>query len=356
MLKKFLKVEGFFIWLLLFIPVSLLVAFLTHNKTLTFITSILALIALARIIGFATKEIALQANANIAGLVSATFGNIIELIIAILALSRGMIRVVQASIIGSIIGNILFLIGLSIFFGGLKYKHQKFNKQAVSVSSTMLIIAVVGLTIPSMYGLTNPNAAHLSVLSDAVAVVLALVYIAGLVFTLFTHRDLFDATDEIRATKHKPILTKKAAFWVLFIATIVVAVESELLVSSIEEATMSLGLTQTFIGVVVIAIATNVAEKISAINFARENKIDLSIEVGLSSAIQIALFVVPILVLISEIFNFGFNLVFSLFEVISVVLAVLIVNHLAGDGTCNWLEGAQLLTVYLIIATAFFFL
>jgi len=356
MFTRYLKIEKFFLWLLVFIPISIFFALFTSNTTLTFITSIIALVSLARIIGFATREIALQTNPTVAGLVSATFGNVIELIIAILALAEGLIRVVQASIIGSILGNLLFLIGLSVFFGGLKYKQQRFNKHAVGVSATMLIIAVVGLVIPTMYALSNPGNPRIPVLSDAVAIILAVVYIAGLIFSLFTHRDLFDTTDEIRATKYRPVISKKTAALILIIATIVVAFESELLVKSIEHAAVNIGLTQTFIGVIFIAIATNVAEKISAINFARENKLDLSIEIGLSSAIQIALFVVPILVLVSEIFHFGFTLVFSLFEVISIVLAVMIINYLSADGICNWLEGAQLLTVYIIIATAFFFL
>ncbi|MBN2051926.1 calcium/proton exchanger [Candidatus Woesearchaeota archaeon] len=356
MWHHYLKVEKFFVWLLVFIPISIISAIFTTNTTLVFITTVIALVALARVIGFATREIALQTNPTIGGLVSATFGNVIELIIAILALAEGLIRVVQASIIGSILGNILFLIGLSVLFGGLKFKQQTFNKHAVGVSATMLIIAVVGLVIPTVYALSNPNSPKIPVLSDAVAIVLAIVYIAGLIFSLFTHRDLFDTTDEIRATKYRPVLTKKIAAIILFIATIVVAVESEFLVKSIEHAAISTGLTQTFIGVIIIAIATNIAEKTSAINFARENKLDLSIEIGLSSAIQIALFVVPILVLVSEIFHFGFTLVFSLFEVISIVMAVMIINYLSADGKCNWLEGAQLLTVYIIIATAFFFM
>jgi Ca2+:H+ antiporter len=350
-----LKIEKFFFWMLLFIPVSCFFALFTSNKTLTFITSILAIIPLARILGFVTKEVSLQTNPTIGGLLSATFGNIIELMIAIIALREGLVRVVQASLIGSIIGNILLLIGLSVFFGGIKYKFQKFNKQAIGVSSTMLIIAVAGLAIPTVYSFAKPDALSIGVLSGAVAAVMAVIYIAGLIFSLRTHKDLFDASDEIKATHEKPLIDKKMAALILFITTIVVAIESEFLVTGIKETAVTIGLTQTFIGVVIIAIITNIAEKTAAINFALENKLNISLEIGLSSAIQIALFVVPILVIVSQIFNYGFLLVFSIFEIIALMIAVMIVNYLSADGICNWLEGAQLMSVYLIIAIAFFF-
>jgi Ca2+:H+ antiporter len=346
----------FFYSMLIFIPISLYFALFTNNHTIVFITTILAIIPLARIMGYSTNEISLQSNPTIGGLVSATFGNIIELIIAIIALKHGLVMVVQASIIGSIIGNILLLIGLSIFVGGLKFKHQKFNKEAIGVSSTMLIIAVVGLAIPSFYAFAKPDATNISALSDAVAIVLALIYIAGLIFSLLTHKDLFDASDEIKATKEKPNISRRTAMLILLLCTVIVAIESEFLVKGIEEAAFHIGLTQTFIGVVVIAIITNIAEKSTAVNFALENKLNLSLEIGLSSAIQIALFVVPILVFVSQIMGYGFSLVFPIFQIVSMVLAVMIVNHLAADGRCNWLEGAQLLSVYLIITIVFFFI
>ena len=356
MIGRYLRIERFFFWMLLFIPLSAGLHFFSDNQTLTFITSMLAIIPLARILGYATQEISLQTNPTIGGLVSATFGNVIELLIAILALREGLIRVVQASIVGSIIGNLLLLTGLSLFVGGLRYKQQQFNQQAAGVSSTMLIIVVTGLSIPSVFAFANPTNLHTGQLSFAVAFVLAGIYIAGLVFSLLTHKDLFDASDEILATRKKPRLSKRAAAVILFLTTVVVAVESEFLVKGIQSAALDLGITQTFIGIVIIAIVTNIAEKTSAIRFALENQIDLSIEIGTSSAIQIALFVVPILVFVSQAFGYDFSLVFSMFEVIAIVLAVMIINYLSADGVCNWLEGAQLLTVYFIIAIAFFFM
>jgi Ca2+:H+ antiporter len=356
MRKERLKLEKSFGWMLLFIPISVFFGFIAHNGTIGFITSVIAIIPLAVIIGYATKEISLQANPTVGGLVSATFGNLIELIIAVLALNRGLIEIVQASIIGSIIGNILLLTGLSLFFGGLKYKHQHFNKAAAGVSSTMLIIAIVGLTMPSLFAFAKASPSTVTALSEFVALVMALIYVAGLWFSLKTHKELFDASDEIRATRQKPSLSIKSASLVLCVATLLVALESEILVRGVESAAVSIGLSHTFIGIVVLAIVTNIAEKSAAVKFALENRISISLEIGLSSAIQIALFVVPILVLISEVFNFGFTLVFSFFEVVAVFMAVMIINYLSADGRCNWLEGAQLISVYFIIAIAFFFL
>jgi Ca2+:H+ antiporter len=356
MITKRLQVGSFFYWMLLFIPVSFYFGMFTNNLVMTFITAILAIVPLARIIGYTTNEIAMQSNPAISGLLSATFGNAIELIIAIFALKHGLIRVVQASIVGSIIGNILLVIGLSVLFGGMRYKHQHFNKEAIGVSSTMLIIVIVGLAIPSVYAFVRPDGLYLNALSVAVAIIMAIIYLAGLAFALLTHKEMFDASDEIKATHETPTISKKEAALILLVTTIVVAWVAEFLVNGIQQSASSIGITETFIGVVIIAIITNVAENSTAINFALHDKLDVSLEIGLSSAIQIALFVVPILILISQIFNYGFSLFFSMFEIISVMLAVMIINHLAADGRCNWLEGAQLISVYLIIAIAFFFI
>jgi Ca2+:H+ antiporter len=197
---------------------------------------------------------------------------------------------------------------------------------------------------------------HYQVLSSAVAVVMALIYLAGLFFSLRTHRDLFDASDEMKASSERPTMSRRLAALILLIVIGTVSVESELLVGTIEHAAAAIGITQMFVGMVVIAIITNIAEISTAVHFSVENKIDVSIEIGLSSAIQIALFVVPVLMLVSQVFNFGFSLVFPPFEILAVILAVLIVNYLSADGRCNWLEGAQLISVYLIIGIAFFFI
>jgi Ca2+:H+ antiporter len=324
---------------------------------LLFIASTLAIIPLARIIGFATKELVLQTNPAWGGVINATLGNSIELIIAVLALNKGLIQVVKASIIGSIIGNILLLIGLSLLFGGLKYKEQKFNKYSVGISSTMLIICVAGLAIPTVFSMTvNPSVGTINLLDYSVAFVLAIIYILGLIFAFITHKHIFDPSDEIKASMEKPSFTKTKSILLLIVAVFFVAIESDFLVRTLENFATTIGMTQTFIGVIIIAILTNIAEKASAIHFGRINKIDVSLEIGLSSAIQIALFVVPLLVFISGMMGYGFTLVFSFFEIISVFLAVMIVNHLSADGVCNWLEGAQLISIYMIIAIAFYFI
>jgi len=352
------KIGRIFLYMLLFIPVSWFFAFYMQSKFLAFIAAILAIIPLARIIGFSTKEVALQTNSAFGGLINVTFGNLVELIIAVISLSAGLIEVVKASIIGSIIGNLLFLVGISAFFGGWKFKEMKFNKTSASVSSTMLIIAVAGLAIPSVYALTtiNPEPQHIQYLSDSVAIVMALIYIAGLIFALITHNYLFDATDEIKASREKPTISRNKALLILIAATVFVAIESELLVSGFEAAAQIIGLREVFIGAILLGIITNIAENANSVHFALENKIDLSIEIGLSSAIQIALFVVPILVFISQYMHYGFLLTFSAFELVSLMLSLIILNYVTADGKTNWIEGAQLLTVYFIIAAAFYFI
>jgi Ca2+:H+ antiporter len=219
----------------------------------------------------------------------------------------------------------------------------------------MLIIVVAGLAIPSVYAIVTPKTPQISLLSSAVAIVMALIYLAGLFFSLRTHKDLFDASDEIKATQERPTMSRRLAALILFISIIVVTFESQILVGTIEHAAQAIGLSQVFFGLVVIAIITNIAEISTAVHFSVKNKLDVSIEIGLSSAIQIALFVVPILMMVSQVFNYGFTLVFTPFEILAVILAVLIVNYLSADGRCNWLEGAQLISVYSIIAIAFFF-
>lgn len=355
--SKYLGIEKSFASLVIFIPLSIFFSYFTQYHALTFIAAILAILPIARMIGSATKELALQSNPFIGGLLSVTFGNIIELIIALLLLQEGLVAVVQASIIGSIIGNILLLIGLSIFFGGIRYKEQTFNKDSVGVSSTMLIIAVTGLAIPTVYAFTeNPAAQEVQFLSIAVAIILALIYVAGLIFAVFTHKHLFDASDELQGLKERRTLSRSHAFILLLLSTLVGAFESHILVGDIEAAALGLGLSQAFIGVVIIAIVSNIAEIASSVHFARKNKLDVALEIGLSGAIQIALFVVPILLFASHILDLGFSLQFTLFEIISVFFAIMIVNYLSSDGKCNWLEGAQLISVYLIIAIAYAFI
>ncbi len=339
--------------LLIFFPISIILWLNSIKGVPLFITSILSLIPIARIIGRATEDLTIQTNPTIGGIFNATFGNIIELIIAILAIRAGFIELVKASLIGSIIANILLLIGLSIFIGGLKYKEQRFNTKSAGVSSTMLIIAVTGMAIPSIYSIATGK--EIAVLGYIVSVILAVIYIAGLIFALKTHKHLFDVVETYKREKIKPKWSIKQASIILAVFVGLAALQSELLITSIEESSLKLGLTETFIGVVIIAILTNLAEKTTAVRMALKNKIDIALEIGTSSATQIALFVVPILIFISLIMARPFALVFNIFQLISMIFAVMIVNYLSADGRCNWLEGAQLLTVYMILVVAFFF-
>ena len=348
--------DRFFAALLVFVPLSIACRLAAMPPGVVFGSAALALVPLARFLGRATSDLALRANPTVAGLLAATFGNLIELVIAGFALKQGLVDVVKASIVGSIVGNILLLIGLSMFAGGLRYRDQSFNRESAGVSSTMLIIAVTGLSMPTVFLKASPqlDPRDLPVLSAIVCSVLAATYICGLVFAFKTHRHLFDITDEMREAREQPQWSERKAMVVLALATIGAAVEAETLVAMIEPAGKALGLSQLFIGVVIIAIVTNIAEKTTAILYALRDNVNLAIEIGTSSAIQIALFVVPILVVVGAAVGTPFTLDFSLLEVAAMMFAVMIVNYLSADGRCNWLEGVQLLAVYAVLAAGFF--
>jgi Ca2+:H+ antiporter len=342
--------------LLLLIPVAFSCRLLGAPPAVVFVVSALALAPLAHFLGRATSDLALRANDTVAALLAATFGNLIELVIAGLALHEGLVDVVKASIVGSIMGNILLLMGLSMLAGGLRYRDQTFNRESAGVSSTMLIISVTGLSMPTIFLKTSPQFAErgLPLLSVIVCVVLAVTYVCGLLFAFKTHRHLFDVTDEMREAREQPQWSVRVAGTILGLATLAAAVLAEMLVAVIEPAGHALGLGQVFIGVVIIAIVTNVAEKTTAILYALRNNVNLAIEIGTSSAIQIALFVVPILVVVGALVGTPFTLEFTLLEVAAMMFAVMIVNYLSADGRCNWLEGVQLLAVYTVLAAGFF--
>src|SRR3989344_1217568 len=342
-------------YMFIFVPISIILAFMNASPVFVFLTCILSIVPLSKHIGRVTENIALQASPTVGALVSVTFGNMIELIIAALALQAGLVNLVKASITGSVMISLL-LIGISMLLGGLKYKEQSFNSKIGSVSSTMLIIAIIGLSIPTIYSiLTQATVLTTTSLSLSVSVVMAVIYLLGLVFTFVTHKHLFDWGDELKKEKVKPTITKRKAIAILALLTFLVFIESEILVSAVKPATEVIGLTEVFVGVVIIGIITNISELINAVSFALKDKMELSMEIGTNSATQIALFVVPVLVLISSFFTSPLNLVFPLFDIAALFFTVLIINHLITDGRCNWLEGAQLITVYIILAIAFFF-
>jgi len=271
----------------------------------------------------------------------------------LLGSTPGAADIVRGSIVGSIVTNLLLLIGLSMLAGGLKYREQKFNQTAAGISASFLIIAFAGVSIPTVFGkFVDP--APVATLSRIVSVILALVYVAGLVFTIRTHRHLFDTVDEFRGTRRSEWSMKKSVL-VLLAATLTVAFLGGVLERTLDVAGRQLGLSKLFVGVILFGVITNVAENLSAIAYARQNLIDLSIQIGTSSTIQIGLFVVPILVLLGAATGRPLDLQFTLFELAAMLLPVMIINHLATDGVCNWLEGLLLIALYAIIATAFYF-
>ncbi len=365
-------------WLLIFVPIAILLRFVPsfNNPTALFIASCLAIIPLAGWMGRATEHLAEHLGQGIGGLLNATFGNAAELIIALFALSRGLEGVVKASITGSIIGNILLVLGLSFLGGGIKYREQKFNRTAASISATALTLAAIALITPTIF---HQVAAQVPIeqggwtpaleqqLSLAIAIVLIITYGLTLLFSLVTHRELFlgkqqqGAAEEV-GKEHRGA-EEPGEHWstgksvgVLLIATAFVALVSEFLVGAVEQARESLGLTEVFVGVIVVAIIGNAAEHSSAVLMAMRNKMDLSIGIAVGSSLQIALFVAPLLVFASYLFGRPMNLEFTIPEVVAVIGAIIIVEQISGDGESNWVEGVQLLSVYAILAILFFFL
>jgi len=349
-------------WLLILIPITISLEFLApREQTWIFVATAGAIIPLAAWLGKATEHLATRTTETIGGLLNATFGNATELIIAAMALQRGLTDVVKASLTGSIIGNILLVLGASILAGGLRHETQRFNPTAARVRATMLTLAAIALVMPALYHhLAGPGqAAAEADLSLEISIILLVTYGLGLLFSLYTHKQYFSAG----AGKHseerheqQPWSVRKALV-VLGISTALIGWMSEILVGSVDAAAASLGMTDLFVGVVVVAIIGNAAEHASAITAAMANRMELSVEIAVGSSTQIALFVAPVLVLLSYVIGPSpMDLVFTPAEVVAVGLAVLITEQISGDGESNWLEGIQLLAVYLVLALAFYFL
>ncbi len=294
-------------------------------------------------------------------MLNATFGNAAELIIAGIALSKGLTNVVKASITGSIIGNVLLVLGLSILMGGTKYKEQRFNRTAARTSVISLSLAAIGLIIPTVFHLaadSSPGGWSAPVeqkLSLAIAVVLFLTYFCMLGFSLWTHKHFFQGA-HAHAEERGRQWSRGKAITILLISTAVVALLSEFLVGTIENVRDSVGLTEVFVGVIVVAIVGNAAEHSAAILMAMKNKMDLSVGIAIGSSLQIALFVAPVLIFLSYLFGRPMNLEFTMPEVVAVVASVYILFQISGDGETNWIEGIQLLSVYVILGILFFYL
>ena len=343
-------------FMLLFVPISFIGKFLNFSPTIMFNLAALSIIPLAGIMGEGTEEISSYTGPKIGGFLNATFGNATELIISFFALKSGLFEVVKSSIAGSIIGNILLVLGASMFIGGLKHKTQNFNINVVETTSSMLLFSLIGLCVPAFFTHTiNPNLLNTRYegLSLVVAIVMFILYILSLIFSFFTHKDLYATTTEEEGHESKWSLKKSIA--ILIIATVIIAIESEFLVGGIEDITSKLGLSEFFVGIILIPIIGNAAEHSTAITMALKNKMDVAIEIALGSSLQIILFVAPVLIFLSLLFT-PMSIIFNPFELVSLIASVIIANKVASDGQSNWLEGAQLMAVYFIIAAGFFIL
>jgi Ca2+:H+ antiporter len=348
--------------LLVFLPIAVFLEVTGGNPTLIFLSAALAILPLAGLMGQATEQLAVRLGSTVGGLLNATFGNATELIIAFFALQAGKLEVVKASIVGSILGNLLLVMGLAVLLGGLKFREQRFNVKSAGTVASLLTVSVLALMIPTIFDLTARAAAPERIaaldvrLSEAAAVVLILVYVGYLYFTLKTHNDLLSNADEAHGADHDgPPWTVPRAVGVLLAATVAVAFMSEFLVGTLEAATSTLGLTEFFVGLILIPIIGNAAEHAAAVMFALRNKMDLSMTISLGSTVQVALLVAPLLVLAGLIVGQPMNLVVTPLELAAIVAGVLIANSVVRDGETNWLEGLLLLAVYVILAFAVFF-
>lgn len=347
------------------------------NPNLIFLCAALAVVALAKFTGQATEEIAALTGPTIGGLVNATFGNATELILGLVALRAGLVEVVKASITGAIISNLLLVAGLAMLLGGIKFREQSFRPEVARMNASVMNLAVVALILPSVVTYADANLGEISIqeLSTAVALVLLVVYGLTLLFSLKTHSYLYSIHEAEAAARLAPnpvlqaegsipqILTASSEQsrlwpWVLALLglTVLVALESELLVDTLETALEQLQVTPLFMGVILLPIIGNAAEHATAITVALKNKMDLSFSVALGSTMQIALFVAPLLVLAGSLLGQPMNFNFGPVELVAIAVSVLLVNSVTSDGRSNWLEGLLLLATYAILGIAFFFL
>jgi Ca2+:H+ antiporter len=346
--------------LLIFAPIAAGLEFVHADHLVLFVISAIALIPLAKLIGDSTEHLSTHYGPTAGSLLNVTFGNAAEIIIAVTAISAGLLDLVKASITGAIIGNILLILGLSIVAGGFRYKEQSFSRENIGVQSSMLFLAIIGLAVPTILAITilspSENQGQVQLLSDALAIILLIVYILGIVFTFITHKHLFTPleTSEDMQESHGTHWSKKKSFLLLAASMAGVIVVSEILVASVETTGKELGFGQLFVGAVIVGIVGNAAEHSSAILLSLKGKIELSIGIAAGSGTQIALFVVPILVFAGIAMGQPFTLVFTLLELATIFLAAIILNLIVHDGRSNWFEGVMLTAVYIIIAIAFF--
>lgn len=345
--------------LVVFAPVSWALNAAAPESSWVFLTAAASLVPLAGIIGLGTESLAERSGAALGGFLNATFGNAAELIIAIVALGEGHVELVKASISGSIIGNLLLVLGLSFFVGGLGRTSQKFHRTAATNTSAMLFLAVVALVMPAvfdlaLFGSLEARPPAIDRLSFGTAVVLMIAYIGSLIYAFKSQRDLFRPSQSNRHGKGG--LNTGMAVGLLAAATLVTTVQAELLVGALEPALQQFGFTELFVGVVVVAIIGNAAEHYSAVTAARRDQMTLAVEIAVGSSAQIALLVAPAVILYSFAFGRPMSLIFNPFEITAIALSVMAASMVVVDGESNWVEGLQLLSVYAVIALAFYFI
>lgn len=353
--------------LLLALPVTCYYAYIAHDESMAFFSSLVAIMPLAFLMGRATEEIALRTSESVGGLLNATFGNAAEMIIALLAIYAAskaaagseteelMVNLVQASLIGSILGNLLLVMGLAFVWGGIHYTEQKFSETQVSSNGSLMLLAMIVLIIPAVFNSTvggSEGEEGVTNLSHIAAIVLLALYGLFLYFQFKSHVDLF-ATE---AHDHEePEMSQRDAVTLLVVATVLVSWMAEVLVHSVEYAADDMDLPHLFIGVILLPLFGNAAEHFTAVTVAGKDKMDLSFAISMGSSTQIAVFVAPMMILISWAMGVPLTFEFGMLETVSAFLAVLIVNTIASDGKSNWLEGALLLGTYIVLGAAFLF-
>ncbi len=359
-LQSFSPLQNKLNWLLIAVPITAYFSLVAHDAGLSFVFSMIAIMPLAFLMGHATEEIALRTSQSLGGLLNATFGNAVEIIIAGLAIYTAatqadkadtMITVVQASLIGSILGNMLLVLGLAILWGGINHKNQQFSQSALDSSGSLLLLAVLAMLIPAAVDIGGGGFDSIVTLSRYASIVLLLLYFLALFFQLKTHSDLFKSDQDME--HEEPKMTNKDAWTLLILATVLVGWMAEVLVHSIDSAANELKLPALFIGVILLPFFGNAAEHFTAVIVAGKNKMDLSLAIAIGSSVQIAVFVAPLMVVFAWLMGVNLSLEFGPLETAATFMSVLVVNFILNDGKSNWLEGAMLLACYVILAMSF---
>jgi Ca2+:H+ antiporter len=350
MIREFIKPINA---LLVFVPLAIVLQLVGATPLLVFVASALAVVPLSGILGDATEELAGRTGPRVGALINATLGNAAELIITVLAIREGLLELVRASIIGSIIGNLLLVAGVAIIAGGIKHGTQRFARTAATMNATLLIMASLVLVVPSLFNQAiEPNIASAESLSLLAAGVIIVMYVLSMVYSLTAP----NAEPIARPAAHMPRYSIKVALALLAAATVLIALVSEILVGAVEPMVAQLGISELFVGIILVPIIGNVAEHVVAVEVALKNHMDLSMGIALGSSLQVSLFVAPLLVFISVPFGHPLLLEFTTFEMIVLLASCFIAAQVSSDGETNWLEGVLLVSLYLVVAVAFFFL